>query len=375
MERIAFPGFGWEFNIDRTAIHDCFGIEGFDIQWYGIILAVGICLAFLLFYRFSVKREQIDPDSVYNIALFTVPIAVIGARAFYVIAEWESTYKGTGFLNIINIRNGGLAIYGGIIFGLITVLIYCKIKKINAYSVLDALAPAVMVGQAIGRWGNFVNGEAYGWSKGIDSLPWRMELDYVKVDGNFIADTAPYTACVHPTFLYESLWNVLGLALILLFVYRRKKFEGQVFFAYLGWYGLGRAFIEYLRADSLYIPSTSIKLSVFIGILCVIAAVIGFIVRSKQSKEEALELAEYSSPYSAVIAAVTKEGDALAEKEFDADASETAEESEAAESTDAEDDLKNEADAPQALADPDDALSGDTENTNDTEDTEQQEQE
>ncbi len=318
MERIAFPHFGWEFNIDRTA----FTVFGIDIQWYGLILTFGILCAFLLFYRNAVKKEEIDADSVYNITLFTVPIAIIGARLVYVITEWEN-YRGKGFLNMINIRNGGIAIYGAIIFGLLTVLVYSKVKKTKALTILDALAPAVMLGQTIGRWGNFVNGEAYGWSEGVDSLPWRMELDNVIVDKEHIG-----TACVHPTFLYESLWNLIGLAIIMFVLYRRKKFNGQIFFAYMGWYGLGRGFIEMLRADSLYINGTSIKFSVFIGFACVIAAIIGWIICAKRAKEEANEQAEYKSAFSAIIANVNKEGDALDESVYD-------EESESKEEADA----------------------------------------
>ncbi|MBQ9847912.1 MAG: prolipoprotein diacylglyceryl transferase [Clostridia bacterium] len=305
--RIAFPEFGWEFNIDPTAIENLFGIEGFNVQWYGIILSLGIISGFLLFYHLAVKKEQIIADSVYNVTLLAVPIAIIGARFVYVATRWEH-YKGTGFLNMINIRGGGIAIYGAIIFGLAVVLIYNKLKKTSALSMLDALAPAVMIGQVIGRWGNFVNAEAYGWSAGVENLPWRMELDYYVIDG--VRNPAGVT-CVHPTFLYESLWNALGLALILFLLYRKKKFNGEIFFAYMGWYGLGRAFIETLRADSLYIVG-SLKFSVFVGIVCFIAAIIGEIVLWKKSKNEAEELAEYKSAFSAVAIAVSKEEDALA---------------------------------------------------------------
>lgn len=318
-KRIAFPQFGWEFNINPTAIENLFGIEGFSVQWYGVILSVGIICAFLLFYRLAVKKEQIIADSVYNITLIAVPSAIIGARVVYVATRWEH-YKGTGIMNIINIRNGGIAIYGAIIFGLAAVLIYNKIKKTGALSMLDALAPAVMLGQVIGRWGNFVNAEAYGWSAGIDKLPWRMELDNVYVDGVSIG-----TACVHPTFLYESLWNAIGLALIIFVLYRKKKFNGEIFFAYMGWYGLGRAFIEYLRADSLYIGNT-FKFSIVVGVICFIAAIIGEIILFKKSKNEAEELADYKSAFSAVAVAVSKEADALAYE--NADESEAEEEDE-----------------------------------------------
>lgn len=294
MNRIAFPGLGLEFNVNETA----FTLFGVDIQWYGIILSLGIVAAFMLFSYLATKKEGIVLDTVYNLTLIVVPIAIIGARFVYVATNWDE-YSGTGIINIINIRNGGIAIYGAILFGLATVIIFNKICKIKSLSMLDALAPAVMLGQIIGRWGNFVNAEAYGWSEGIEKLPWRMELDYVQVDGQWVNVYIPHTACVHPTFLYESLWNLLGLAIILIFLYRKKKFDGEIFFAYMGWYGLGRAFIEMIRADSLYLVG-ELKFSVFVGFACVIAAVIGEILLYFRHKEEVLELSEYKSQFDAL---------------------------------------------------------------------------
>lgn len=306
MNRVAFPGLGWEFNIDENA----FSIFGVEIKWYGIIITTGILLAFLMFYRFATKREDFIGDSIFNIMLIVLPVAIIGARFFYVITSWDK-FKDKSFLDIINIRNGGIAIYGAIIFGLIAVLIYNKVKKTSSLSMLDALAPAVMLGQIIGRWGNFINAEAYGWSTGVDTLPWRMELDNVIVDGQRLG-----TAAVHPTFLYESLWNLIGLAIIVFIIYRKKKFNGQVFFAYLGWYGLGRAYIETLRADSLYIVG-ELKFSVFVGVACVIAAIIGEIVLYRRYKEEKLEMAEYKSSFETIKIALANEQDTLGQSDYD----------------------------------------------------------
>ncbi len=319
MNEVKFPGLGLEFTLSETA----FSIFGLDIKWYGVIITTGILLAFLLFYRYAVKKEQLDPDSIYNITLLVMPIAIIGARFVYVITEWEDRFKGKGFINMINIRQGGIAIYGAIIFGLITVLIYNKIKKQSSLAMLDALAPAVMLGQAIGRWGNFVNAEAYGWSEGVENLPWRMWLEKVYIDDIYQKDIH----FVHPTFLYESLWNVLGLALILFVLYRKKKFNGEIFFAYLGWYGLGRAYIETLRADSLYIVGT-LKFSVFVGIVCAIAAVIGEIVLYRRHKEEKSEMSEYTSAFESVRIATSNEEDALDQSVFDTETEETADEAE-----------------------------------------------
>ncbi|MBO5786410.1 MAG: prolipoprotein diacylglyceryl transferase [Clostridia bacterium] len=321
MNRIQFPGLGLDFTVNETA----FSIFGIDIKWYGVIITTGILLAFLLFYRYAVKKEGIDPDSIYNVTLLVMPVGIIGARFVYVATEWER-FKGTGFLNIINIRQGGIAIYGAIIFGLVAVLIHNKIKKLNSLSMLDALAPAVMLGQAIGRWGNFVNAEAYGWSEGVDKLPWRMVLDYYVIDGK---KNPVGVNCVHPTFIYESLWNILGLAIILFILYRKKKFNGEIFFAYLGWYGLGRAYIETLRADSLYIVG-NLKFSVFVGIVCVIAAIIGELVLYSRHRTERGEMEEYTSAYATVKIATSNEEDALDQSVFDTenDVSDDSEESE-----------------------------------------------
>lgn len=290
---IGFPGLGIdEFTINRTA----FTLFGIHVQWYGIILTTGIILAFLLFYFRGKKTEHILEDHILNITLFTVPISIIGARTVYVLTTMgDGRYK--SFYDVIAIWDGGIAIYGAIIFGLATVLIYCKVKKIKAFSVLDALAPAVMVGQIIGRWGNFVNGEAYGWSEGVENLPWRMTVGRVYIDGVY----RPDIQFVHPTFLYESLWNLIGFIIITL-VYRRKKANGEIFSLYMLWYGFGRGFIEMLRSDSLYLFGTGIKFSVFTGFLCFVvgtALLITLLVRAKKDKEE---LAEYEKEYAEVDA-------------------------------------------------------------------------
>lgn len=295
MNRIAFPGLGLEFNISETA----FPLFGIDIQWYGIILSTGIVAAFLLFTYLATKREGIILDAAYNLTLIVVPIAIIGARFVYVATNWENRYAGKSFLELINIREGGIAIYGAILFGLATVIVFSKICKIKTFSLLDSLAPAVMLGQIIGRWGNFVNAEAYGWSDGVENLPWRMELDFVQIDGKFITPLPPHTACVHPTFLYESLWNLVGLVLILFLLYRIKKFDGEIFFAYMGWYGIGRAFIEMLRADSLYIVG-NLKFSVVVGFACFATAIIGEFLLYLRYKEEVTELSAYQSQFDAL---------------------------------------------------------------------------
>ncbi len=315
--RIGFPGLGIEmFEMNRTA----FTVFGVDIQWYGILLSTGIVLAFLMFYRLGTRHEHIKADDIYNVTLFTIPIAIIGARFVYVITNWDS-YKDKGFLNMINIRGGGIAIYGAIIFGLLTVIFYNRVKKVGTLSMLDALAPAVMLGQIIGRWGNFVNGEAYGWSEGVENLPWRMQLDHTVLIQINATETSSTGSCfAHPTFLYESLWNLVGLCIILFVLYRRKKFNGQIFLAYMGWYGLGRGFIEMLRTDSLYITGTSVKFSVFTGFLFFAAAIVLWIVLSRRARAQKESVAEYKAKFAAAAIAVSHESDALDDSVFDTDA-------------------------------------------------------
>jgi phosphatidylglycerol:prolipoprotein diacylglycerol transferase len=295
INHVTFPGLGLEFDLNEIA----FTIGSLNVRWYGIILCAGIIAGFIYFLNRASKTEGIDPDHVYNITLFTVIIAIIGARFTYVITNLDDYNT---FWDMINITNGGIAIYGAIIFGGATVIIYCRAKKLNTYAVLDSLAPGVLLGQIIGRWGNFVNAEAYGYSEGVEKLPWRMGVDTVFIDDKYRSDIQ----FVHPTFLYESLWNLIGF-IIISFIYRKKKFDGQIFYCYIIWYGLGRGFIEMLRTDSLRIAG--LKLNVIIGFATFIAAVILYFVLLKRSKKELQNAVSYESKYSALK--VAAEGDAL----------------------------------------------------------------
>lgn len=290
---IAFPGLGIEqFELNRAAFTIPIG-DGITVYWYGVIIALGIVLAFSYFLWRATKFEHIREDDCYNLALFTVPIAIVGARLLYVITNPE---KYDSLLSVISIWNGGIAIYGAIIFGALTVIVYCKVKKIMVLRMLDAVAPAVMIGQIMGRWGNFFNGEAYGWSENIGSLPWRMQLEGAYrteiIDG---VKTKIAVDFVHPTFLYESLWNILGFVIINL-LYKKKKFNGQAFLMYVTWYGLGRGFIELLRTDSLYIFET-VKLNSVIGFMTCIAGIIGLILLYIKSKKENTELESYREAF------------------------------------------------------------------------------
>lgn len=277
---ISFPGFRISpFYINRVA----FTIFGREVMWYGILITLGIILAF--FYALSrAKIEKISLDDMLDFALITVITGMIGARLYYVIFKlneyivtdrtfWENLKE--SFLRIISIWNGGIAIYGSIIAGFIAIFFIARRKHIKFPVMLDIIAPAVMIGQIIGRWGNFINIEAYG-SK--TTLPWRMGII-----GIHKATGIPITEkFVHPTFLYELFWNLIGL-LIIHMIYKKKKFNGEIFFIYISWYGFGRMLIEGLRTDSLMLGP--FRVSQIIGFLSFIIGGILLIINLRKSKK------------------------------------------------------------------------------------------
>lgn len=244
ISNISFPGFGiGEFSVDSVA----FKIGDLEIAWYALFITFGMICA-IISTTVQAKKIGIIFDDILDFAIFTIPFGIIGARLYYVLSEIDQFHS---FKDVINIREGGLAIYGGIIAGGITVLVISLIKKINFFALADCVAPGVLLAQGIGRWGNFMNGEAFGYE-----TDWfcRMGLRNVLTGGKLMY--------VHPTFLYESLWNLLGVLLVYLFGrYIHKKYDGQQFLMIFGWYGFGRMLIEGLRTDSLYIGNTDIRVS------------------------------------------------------------------------------------------------------------------
>ena len=253
---ISFPlfGEGYAFNISNHIT-----IFGLDIYIYGIVIALGFLLAaiYLLFRR---KDFDLSQDNVMDIFICAIPSAIVGARLFY-IAFNPSEYFGAGkWQNIFNIRQGGLAVYGGIILSVIVLFIYVRVKKISAGALFDVSSLGLLIGQAVGRWGNFFNREAFGTPT---SLPWKMGL----ISGST-------TIYVHPTFLYESLWNIVGFLLLHFYSKKRRKYDGQIFLMYIAWYGFGRYIIEGLRTDSLYFSNSDIRISQFIAALTFSAAVV-----------------------------------------------------------------------------------------------------
>lgn len=231
---------------------------GLDIMWYGIIIAIAMVLAVIITYR-RAPIHNISSEKTLDFVLICIPVGVIGARLYYVIFDWS--YYAGDFYKIINIRSGGLAIHGGLIFGFLAAVILCMLWNVRPMNLLDLVAPAIAIAQSIGRWGNYFNSEAHG---SPTNLPWA-----ISVDGQM----------VHPTFLYESIWCFL-LFFLLIIVDNRRKFEGQTFLLYGILYSLERFFVEWLRTDSLMIGPFK-QAQVFSATVFVLFLIFYFILRRK----------------------------------------------------------------------------------------------
>ncbi|WP_341534013.1 prolipoprotein diacylglyceryl transferase [Sporosalibacterium faouarense] len=236
-----------------------FEIFGLPVRWYGILISFGMLIATVVALR-EAKRVNFKEDNIIDLLIFAIPAGIIGARIYYVIFTWD--YYNGDFLEMINIRGGGLAIHGGIIGSVIAAIIFTKVKKINFWRLADICAPSIILAQSIGRWGNFINQEAHG---GPTNLPWGIMVNGQKV---------------HPTFLYESLWN-FGVFLFLLWYSRnKKKVHGETFLLYLMLYSFARLFIEGLRTDKLMLGS--IPIAQLMSILLILLAGYVFYRRKKK---------------------------------------------------------------------------------------------
>lgn len=229
---VSFPGLGLDFNISPIA----FSIGDYPVYWYGIIIASGLLLAVLYAYVSS-KRYNVDGSKLINCVLVGIVTGIIGARLYYCFFEWD--YYGKNPIEILYINNGGLAIYGGIIGALLGGLTVAKIQKMKIMPILDITMISFLIGQGIGRWGNFMNQEAFG---DPTDLPWGMVSEGT---GNI---------AVHPCFLYESIWCLLGFVILHFYGKYKQRYAGQIFYSYLVWYGFERMIVEGLRTDSLYLP-------------------------------------------------------------------------------------------------------------------------
>lgn len=252
---VSFPGLGLEFELNRVALV----LFGRNVYWYGAIIGLGFLLAVLWCCR-RADRFGIRQDDIFDLLIAEVPLCIIGCRTYYVLFNL-SEYRGAdGALewdHMLRISDGGIAIYGGVITAALVLLAFCRWKKLEFLPIADLGVQGLLIGQLVGRWGNFMNVEAYG---GVTQLPWRMSSPSIAQEllRSGVLDEVSYrsmldgTIGVHPTFLYESLWNLVGLVLIVWLSNRFYRFDGQLFYTYLFWYGLGRFWIEGLRTDSLY---------------------------------------------------------------------------------------------------------------------------
>ena len=251
-------------------------IFGFSIAFYGIIIGIGMLLGITLAARDAEKRG-IGEDTIYDFALLGIVFGVIGARLYYVFFQWDN-YRGN-LLEILNLRAGGLAIYGGVIGGILSLMFYCKRKKQNFLNLADSSILGVLVGQILGRWGNFFNAEAFGrYTDSLFAMQLRRDIvNPIMINSALLQHLVRVNGVdyiqVHPTFLYESVWN-LCLLLFLLWYRPKKRFTGEMFFLYLGGYGLGRVWIEGLRTDSLLVPGTGIAVSQALAGVCVLVALL-----------------------------------------------------------------------------------------------------
>ena len=275
-DQLSFPGLGLNaITVSSTA----FTIFGINIAWYGIIIACGMMLA-IVFGLSQVKKFGISPDRATDVILAGIIGGIIGARAYYVLMNLD--YYSKDWKSIFMTRNGCLAIYGGIIGALLAGLVACRIRKVKVLPMFDVAAMGFFIGQSIGRWGNFFNHEAFG--KNTD-LPWGMTSGRIQswitenAGTSKILEGLTAERAVHPCFLYESVWCLLGF-IILFLVSRKRKFDGQIFLLYIFWYGLGRTFIEGLRTDSLMLGNIRVS-QALACISSIVALILLFAVGSK----------------------------------------------------------------------------------------------
>lgn len=287
-ETLTIPGLGLTFELSRVA----FWIGDFPIYWYGITFA-GAFLLGLLYFHLSARRVGIHPYEGLDALLWAIIGGVVGARVYFVIFQWEAMYKANP-MKVFAFREGGLAIYGGVIGAILVGLIACRVKKLPPLPMLDVGLPALLLGQAIGRWGNFFNIEAFG---GNTDMPWGMTSKTIE---NFLAQpqvveelaklgqTANPFVPVHPTFFYEFLWNLLGFLLLAFVLTPRRRYDGQVALGYVAWYGLGRAFIEGLRTDSLVsqTPWGMIRVSQVLAIAGFVVSLILLVVLARKARSD-----------------------------------------------------------------------------------------
>lgn len=279
MPEIWFPNLGIKIKeLNNVA----FTVFGLNVYWYGVIIGLGIIISLALAVK-EAKRTGQNPDNYMDFTMIAIVICVICARLYYVIFSWD--YYSQHLNEIFATRNGGLAIYGGIIGGIATAIVYTKVKKLNFWLFADTTAPSLLLGQIIGRWGNFFNREAFGgYTDGLFAMRYMKEqVSHIpqSVLDNIINVNGVQYIQVQPTFLYESLWNLVVFA-ILMILKRRKKFDGEIFGLYLLGYGLGRVWIEGLRTDQLILGNTGIPVSQLLSAIIIIISIVILYIRYKK---------------------------------------------------------------------------------------------
>ncbi len=282
---IAFPNIGLYLeNVPKT-----FSVFGFQIALYGVMIGLGVLCGVIVAAQVA-KMEKKDSDIVWDFILYALIFSIIGARIYYVIFEWDM-YK-DNLLEIFNLRHGGLAIYGAVIAAFITLYVYCRVKKLGFLQLGDICMPGLVVGQVIGRWGNFFNREVFGeYTESLFAM--RLPIEAVRsrdISANVAAhiqDGTNYIQ-VHPTFLYEGMWNLALMGLMLLYR-KHRKFDGEICLLYLGGYGLGRFWIEGIRTDQLYLAGTTIPVSQLLAAIFVIVSVAADLIIRHRLKKGAVK--------------------------------------------------------------------------------------
>lgn len=279
---VGFPGLGWEITVNRVA----FTIGNFPIYWYGVLIGFGLVAA-MVYAFYKSKDFGIDADKLMDVVIFGAVAGILGARLYYVV--FSPTFEAKTFWDIFDIRDGGLGFYGALIFALASAVLLCRWRKMKFRPVADLVSIGFLIGQGIGRWGNFVNQEAFGTNT---KLPWGMisqhTTSYLSRNAADLAErfieVDPYMP-VHPTFLYESIWCIIGVVLITMYI-KHRKFDGEIALMYVAWNGAARVLIEGLRTDSLYIGSFKISQVVaLLGAFASIAAIVYFRLKIKKSTD------------------------------------------------------------------------------------------
>lgn len=265
--QVTFQGIDHVFNVSSVFCEFSIGGRDFSIKWYGVIIAFGFLLAVLFGGRTAYKWKM-DLNKMLDVLIYGAFAAIIGARLYYCIFNWEQYSQDP--VRILYIWEGGLAIYGGIIGGILAAFIVCKVEKLNFYNLLDMAGMSLLIGQGIGRWGNYANQEAFGGNtNGSIGMMSDKVTEYIIRHQAELPGVDPY-APVHPTFFYESVWCIVGFVLLYIMCKKFRKFSGQIFLGYGIWYGLGRMIIEGMRTDSLYIGDTNIRVSQLLSCIIVI---------------------------------------------------------------------------------------------------------